>query len=167
MKASIAQPHSKGQLEKRGNRNQVVQTTNEETEIVNKAGSSEMRSAKRKGKILSEPEFGGGGKPNKHVRAQSKVESANHKRNNQNFNAAGNGKKGSEHDRNRNSSKKQEGMYCTFAGYNFVFMHQIYIISISMTPICIVIIVFVRSGYLIIVEDKRCLQGILRHFVIV
>ncbi|KAE9451657.1 hypothetical protein C3L33_16471, partial [Rhododendron williamsianum] len=66
VKASIAQPHSKGRLEKRGNRNQVVQTRNKETEIVNKAGSSEMRSAKRKGKILSETEFGGGGKPNKH-----------------------------------------------------------------------------------------------------
>lgn len=111
VKASIAQPHSKGRLEKRGNRNQVVQTRNKETEIVNKAGSSEMRSAKRKGKILSQTEFGGGGKPNKHVRAPSRVESANRKRKDQNFNAGDNGKKGSEHDRNRNSSKKQQGIF--------------------------------------------------------
>ncbi|XP_058181700.1 uncharacterized protein LOC131300065 isoform X2 [Rhododendron vialii] len=119
VKASIAQPHSKGRLEKRGNRNQVVQTTNKETEIVNKAGSSEMRSAKRKGKILSETEFGGGGKPNKHVRTPSKVESANRKGNNQNFNAGGNGKKGSEHDRNRNSSKRQQGNKQTRQSENF------------------------------------------------
>ncbi|KAH7841081.1 hypothetical protein Vadar_025358 [Vaccinium darrowii] len=116
VKASIAQPHSKGRLEKRGIRNRVGQTTNEETERVNKAGSSEMRSAKMAGKILSKREFGGGGKPNKphnvteggkHVQAPSKVESANDKRKNQNFNAGGNGKKGSEHGRNRNSSNKQ------------------------------------------------------------
>ncbi|CAL5404897.1 unnamed protein product [Camellia sinensis] len=133
VKASIAKPHSKGQLQKQDTHGSfkvkekgMAPSTKEESERENKAGSSKMKGhakskqskrkgktvAEEKGKTLSESEIGGGGKPKKSrtvTEDQPKLERKNRKRKNLHLNAEGRGKIGAEHGHNKRPSKKPQG----------------------------------------------------------